>query len=209
MIRRTLLLLALLTFAASATNADVIVNKTFRETPFSDSLGVDGIYKIEVRDANGKVHRRLVTAEVYNRYAIGEDFSDRLLPVTGPIGGMQIATHDAAKPAATAPAVTIAGRTVPKATFVHAAQQQPARKAQPSAKDLQLAKDELKLVRATRVAKHVDAPATDIDVAQQELKLVRAASRKATAKAAKRKPLHATMALITPLQDMQPDVEGF
>jgi hypothetical protein len=52
----------------------VVVQKTFRATPFSQSLVVDGLYKLEVRDQNHRVHRQIVPREVFLAYEIGDQF---------------------------------------------------------------------------------------------------------------------------------------
>jgi hypothetical protein len=80
---RFLLIPAAVAFLTASASAEIVVDKTFRALPFSDSLGVDGIYKIQLRDANNRVHTRMVTAEVFNRYALGESFDDRLQPGAG------------------------------------------------------------------------------------------------------------------------------
>ncbi len=64
----------------------VITNKTFRSTPLSHSLGVDGIYKFEVRDKNNKVRRQMVTREVFLAYEIGQEFAEGAAPAKQPIG---------------------------------------------------------------------------------------------------------------------------
>jgi hypothetical protein len=58
----------------------VVVNKTFRATPLTHSLGVDGIYKLELRDKNNKVRRQMVTRAVFLAYEIGDEFNDRAAP---------------------------------------------------------------------------------------------------------------------------------
>ncbi|HXA08838.1 MAG TPA: hypothetical protein VNW28_02580 [Chthoniobacterales bacterium] len=54
----------------------VVVNKTFRSTPLTDSLGVDGIYKLELRDRDNKVRRQMVTRAVFLVYEIGDEFNE-------------------------------------------------------------------------------------------------------------------------------------
>ncbi|MBA3770563.1 MAG: hypothetical protein H0X08_08730 [Blastocatellia bacterium] len=60
----------------------VVVNKTFRSTPLSHSLGVDGIYKLELRDEKNKVHRQMVTRTVFLAYEIGDAFDAESAPPT-------------------------------------------------------------------------------------------------------------------------------
>jgi hypothetical protein len=43
----------------------VVVDKTLRSMPLTHSLGVDGIYKLELRDKNNRVHRQMVTRVVF------------------------------------------------------------------------------------------------------------------------------------------------
>ena len=52
----------------------VVVQKTFQPGPFSQSLGTEGVYKFEVRDEHRKVHRQLVSREVFLAYEIGDQF---------------------------------------------------------------------------------------------------------------------------------------
>jgi hypothetical protein len=54
----------------------VVVNKTFRSTPLTHSLGVDGIYKLELRGKDNKVRRQMVTRTVFLAYEIGDEFND-------------------------------------------------------------------------------------------------------------------------------------
>lgn len=55
----------------------MVVNKTFRPTPLSHSLGVDGIYRLELRGADKKVRRQMVTKEIYLAYEIGDAFDEQ------------------------------------------------------------------------------------------------------------------------------------
>jgi len=52
----------------------IVVQKTFQPGPFSQSLGTDGLYKLEVRDEHRRVHRQLVSREVFLAYEIGDQF---------------------------------------------------------------------------------------------------------------------------------------
>jgi hypothetical protein len=58
----------------------VVVNKTFRSTPLTHSLGVDGIYKLELRDRDNKIRRQMVTRAVFLVYEIGDEFNDLAAP---------------------------------------------------------------------------------------------------------------------------------
>ena len=60
----------------------IVVNKTFRVTPLSHSLGVDGIYKLEVRDEHDKVRRQMVPRDLFLAYEIGDRFEPRGAPPT-------------------------------------------------------------------------------------------------------------------------------
>jgi hypothetical protein len=53
-----------------------IVQKDATPLPFDQSYGLDGSYAFLLRDNAGALHRQIVTAEVYNGYAIGEYFND-------------------------------------------------------------------------------------------------------------------------------------
>lgn len=55
----------------------VVLNKTFRPTPLSHSLGVDGIYRLELRGPDKKVRRQMVTREIYLAYEIGDAFDEQ------------------------------------------------------------------------------------------------------------------------------------
>lgn len=58
----------------------VVVNKTFRPTPLSHSLGVDGIYRLELRGEDKKVRRQMVTKAVFLAYEIGDKFDEQARP---------------------------------------------------------------------------------------------------------------------------------
>lgn len=53
-----------------------IVQKDTTPLPFEHSYGIDGSYAFLLRDSTGAVRRQIVTAEVYNEYAVGEYFND-------------------------------------------------------------------------------------------------------------------------------------
>lgn len=53
-----------------------IVQKDAAPSPFNLSYGVDGSYAFLLRDSTGATRRQIVTAEVYNEYAVGEYFND-------------------------------------------------------------------------------------------------------------------------------------
>ncbi len=58
----------------------VVVNKTFRSTPLPQSLGLDGIYRLELRDGENRVRRQMVTRAVFLAYEIGDDFNELVPP---------------------------------------------------------------------------------------------------------------------------------
>ena len=53
-----------------------IVQKDATPSPFDLSYGVDASYAFLLRDSTGATRRQIVTAEVYNEYAVGEYFND-------------------------------------------------------------------------------------------------------------------------------------
>ena len=53
-----------------------IVQKDATPLPFSHSYGLDGSYAFLLRDNTGAVRRQVVSADVYNQYAVGEYFND-------------------------------------------------------------------------------------------------------------------------------------
>lgn len=57
-----------------------IVRKESRILPFSESLGIDAIYKFELRDRAGQLHWQMVTPEVFASYAQGDYFNDLQIP---------------------------------------------------------------------------------------------------------------------------------
>ncbi len=58
----------------------VVVNKTFRPTPFSHSLGMDGTYRLELRGQEKNVRRQMVTREIFLAYEIGGEFDQHATP---------------------------------------------------------------------------------------------------------------------------------
>lgn len=64
----------------------VIVRKDSGPLPFYESLGVDGSYKLALRDSSGMVRSQLVTPEVFEGYAEGQYFND-LQPGVSDKGG--------------------------------------------------------------------------------------------------------------------------
>lgn len=61
---------------ASCAYEGVIVRKDSSPLPLYESVGVDGSYKLALRDRTGAVRSQLVTPEVFEGYAEGEYFND-------------------------------------------------------------------------------------------------------------------------------------
>ncbi len=57
-----------------------ILRKEFRPLPFSESLGIPGIFRFELRDREGHIRSQMVTPEVFARYEVGEYFNDSEKP---------------------------------------------------------------------------------------------------------------------------------
>lgn len=57
-----------------------ILRKEFRPLPFSESLGIPGIFRFELRDREGHIRSQMVTPEVFAQYEVGEYFNDREKP---------------------------------------------------------------------------------------------------------------------------------
>ena len=53
------------------------MTKNSRPFPLYESVGVEEVNSIELRDRSGAVHRQMVTPEVYERYARGQYFNDQ------------------------------------------------------------------------------------------------------------------------------------
>ncbi|MFN2476354.1 MAG: hypothetical protein ABR526_08450 [Chthoniobacterales bacterium] len=54
----------------------VVVDKSARDLPFSETVGAAGSFAFMLKDSTGAVHRQLVTPEVYASYNVGDFFSD-------------------------------------------------------------------------------------------------------------------------------------
>lgn len=80
MISQSLLLLTLTAFLGGGSIHGVVVNKTFKPLPVAHSLGMDGIYRLELREADQTVHRQMVSRAVFLAYEIGDEFDDRVPP---------------------------------------------------------------------------------------------------------------------------------
>lgn len=64
-------------FFAGCASEGVIVRKDSGPLPFYETIGVDGSYAFILRDRAGSMHRQLVSAEVFDRYAVGQYFNDQ------------------------------------------------------------------------------------------------------------------------------------
>ena len=73
---RLVAIVVLCAFLSSCAHQGVIVDKTSREYPFSESIGVGGSFAFLLKDSTGAIHRQLVTPEVFARYEIGQYFND-------------------------------------------------------------------------------------------------------------------------------------
>ena len=80
MISQSLLLFTLSAFLSGGNVHGVVVNKTFKPLPGAHSLGVNGIYRLELREAGQTVHRQMVSRTVFLAYEIGDEFDDRVAP---------------------------------------------------------------------------------------------------------------------------------
>lgn len=61
-------------------NQGTLVRKDYRELPFFYSLGVEGIYRFELRDRDGHIRDQMASAEVFANYEEGEHFNDLAAP---------------------------------------------------------------------------------------------------------------------------------
>lgn len=75
----------------SCANEGVIVRKDSSAMPFYHTLGIDGSYKLALRDNAGAVRSQLVTPEVYQGYAEGEYFNDLQPASTQPTDAKDVA----------------------------------------------------------------------------------------------------------------------
>jgi hypothetical protein len=79
---RTVMRFAIITYVAIAAlfsgcaYEGVIVDKQFRPAPFIASMGIDGIYKFQLRDSSGQIHSQMVTPDVFASYVVGDYFND-------------------------------------------------------------------------------------------------------------------------------------
>ena len=61
---------------ASCAYQGVVVDKSARELPFSETVGTPASLSFMLRDNTGVVHRQLVTPEVFASYQVGDYFND-------------------------------------------------------------------------------------------------------------------------------------
>lgn len=64
-------------FVAGCSQRGTVVEKRLKPSPFAYSQGTDAIYSFLLRDEQGRVHRQMVTPEVFQRYEIGDFFDDQ------------------------------------------------------------------------------------------------------------------------------------
>ena len=77
------------------------MGKSFRPRTFHNSLGDDGLYKLQIRDEHNKVRGQLVSPETYRAYEIGDQFDS-----SAPIPKRKSHPHSK-KTAASQPPVTV------------------------------------------------------------------------------------------------------
>ena len=63
-----LVYLALAAFLTGCAVEGVVVEKNSRPLPFFDSVGMDGVYKLKLRDSQGNISSQMVTPEVFAQY---------------------------------------------------------------------------------------------------------------------------------------------
>lgn len=54
----------------------VVLRKEFRPTPLTQSLGLPGIYRLELRGKDRKVRRQMVTRDIFLAYQVGDRFNE-------------------------------------------------------------------------------------------------------------------------------------
>jgi hypothetical protein len=67
-------------FGSGCAYQGVIVAKRSHAAPFPNSLGIDGIYDFDLRDAAGQVHSQMVPPYVFFAYNVGDYFNDLAEP---------------------------------------------------------------------------------------------------------------------------------
>jgi hypothetical protein len=80
MLNHTFLMLTLSAFLSGGGLQGVVVEKMFKPLPLAHSLGVDGIYRLQVRDSENKLHRQMVSRQIFNLYEVGDQFDDSIAP---------------------------------------------------------------------------------------------------------------------------------
>jgi hypothetical protein len=73
---RPVALVLTVTLLASCAYQGVVVDKSARDLPFSETVGMPGSFALMLRDNSGAVHRQLVTPDVFARYEVGDYFND-------------------------------------------------------------------------------------------------------------------------------------
>ena len=78
MISQPLLLFTLSAFLGGGSIHGVVVDKTCKALPLADSLGVNAIYRLDLRQPDRTVRHQMVSREIFFAYEIGDEFNDRL-----------------------------------------------------------------------------------------------------------------------------------
>lgn len=78
MISHSLLLFTLSAFLGGGSIHGVVVDKTCKPLPLADSLGVNAIYRLDLRQPDQSVSHQMVSREIFSAYQIGDEFDDRL-----------------------------------------------------------------------------------------------------------------------------------
>lgn len=114
-----LLLALVLTLAVTGcARRGVLVDKTLRPSPFAYSTGIDGVYTFLLRDEQGRVHRQMVTPDVFSRYEVGDYFDDQQ---AGPVRHEEGFSKDNSDSKTVRPVRTASRRSEAKPVAHHAA----------------------------------------------------------------------------------------
>lgn len=114
MISQSFLMLALGAFLGGGSLHGVVVNKIFKPLPLSHSLGMEGIYRLELRDQANKVHRQMVSREIFALYEVGDEFDESVPP-------SEVRARQAARRAKEAAAAAIAAAETERARVARTA----------------------------------------------------------------------------------------
>lgn len=78
MISQPLLLFTLSAFLGGGNIHGVVVDKICKPLPVADSLGVNAIYRLDLRQPDQSVRHQMVSREIFVAYQVGDQFDDRL-----------------------------------------------------------------------------------------------------------------------------------